>query len=48
MSMKIYGWKEENSEMGSTILTFSEKGSIVPEVAINQKVSFTDVLGKVQ
>ena len=40
----FYGW----FEMGSTILTFSEKGSIVPEVAINQKVSFTDVLGKIQ
>jgi phosphatidylserine decarboxylase len=40
----FYGW----FEMGSTILTFSEKGSIVPEVAINQKVSFTDILGKVQ
>jgi phosphatidylserine decarboxylase len=40
----LYGW----FEMGSTILTFSEKGSIVPEVDINQKVSFTDVLGKIQ
>ena len=40
----FYGW----FEMGSTILTFSEKGSIMPEVAINQKVSFTDVLGTVQ
>lgn len=40
---EFYGW----FEMGSTILTFSEKGSIFPEVAINQKVSFTDVLGKV-
>ncbi|WP_415408185.1 phosphatidylserine decarboxylase [Sulfurovum sp. CS9] len=40
----FYGW----FEMGSTILTFSQKGSIVPEVAINQKVSFTDVLGKIQ
>lgn len=39
----FYGW----FEMGSTILTFSEKGSIFPEVAINQKVKFTDVLGKV-
>ena len=40
----FYGW----FEMGSTILTFSQKGSILPEVSINQKVSFTDVLGKVQ
>jgi phosphatidylserine decarboxylase len=39
----LFGW----FEMGSTILTFSEKGSIFPEVAINQKTSFTDVLGKV-
>ena len=38
-----YGW----FEMGSTILTFSEKGSIFPEVSINQKTSFADVLGKV-
>ena len=37
----FFGW----FEMGSTILTFSEKGSIVPEIAINQKVSFGDVLG---
>jgi len=40
---ELFGW----FEMGSTILTFSQKGSIFPEVAINQKVSFTDVLGKV-
>ena len=40
---ELFGW----FEMGSTILTFSEKGSIFPEVAINQKVSFSDVLGKV-
>lgn len=33
-------------EMGSTILTFSQKGSIAPHVSINQKVKFTDVLGK--
>jgi len=39
----FFGW----FEMGSTILTFSAKGSIFPEVAINQKVKFTDVLGKV-
>ncbi len=40
---ELFGW----FEMGSTILTFSKKGSILPEVAINQKTSFTDVLGKV-
>ena len=40
---ELFGW----FEMGSTILTFSQKGSILPEVAINQKVSFTDILGKV-
>jgi phosphatidylserine decarboxylase len=39
----FFGW----FEMGSTMLTFSEKGSIVPEIAINQKVSFGDVLGKI-
>jgi len=39
----MFGW----FEMGSTILTFSQKGSIAPEVRINQKTSFTDVLGKV-
>ena len=41
---ELFGW----FEMGSTVLTFSKKGSIVPEVAINQKVSFTDVLGKIR
>jgi len=40
---ELYGW----FEMGSTILTFSQKGSIVPKVAINQKVSFGDILGKI-
>lgn len=40
---ELFGW----FEMGSTIVTFSEKGSIFPEVAINQKVSFADILGKV-
>jgi len=40
---EMFGW----FEMGSTILTFSEKGSIQPNVEINQKVSFTDILGKV-
>jgi len=40
---ELFGW----FEMGSTILTFSEEGSILPDVKINQKVSFTDILGKV-
>jgi phosphatidylserine decarboxylase len=40
---EMFGW----FEMGSTILTFSEKGSIVPEVSVNQKTKFADVLGKV-
>ena len=40
---EMFGW----FEMGSTILTFSQKESIFPEVSINQKVSFTDNLGRV-
>jgi len=40
---ELFGW----FEMGSTLLTFSQKGSIFPEIAINQKVSFTDVVGKI-
>ena len=40
---ELFGW----FEMGSTIVTFSQKGSIFPKVAINQKVSFTDVVGKI-
>jgi phosphatidylserine decarboxylase len=40
---ELFGW----FEMGSTILTFSQKGAITPCVAINQKVKFTDVLGRV-
>ncbi|RRS30147.1 MAG: phosphatidylserine decarboxylase [Epsilonproteobacteria bacterium (ex Lamellibrachia satsuma)] len=40
---ELFGW----FEMGSTLLTFSQKGSIFPEVEINQKVSFTDVVGKI-
>jgi phosphatidylserine decarboxylase len=40
---ELFGW----FEMGSTILTFSKKGSIVPEVAINQKTKFADVLGTI-
>ncbi len=41
---EMFGW----FEMGSTILTFSKKGSIVPEVAINQKTKFADTLGTIQ
>jgi phosphatidylserine decarboxylase len=41
---EMFGW----FEMGSTILTFSKKGSIVPEVSINQKTKFADVLGKIR
>jgi phosphatidylserine decarboxylase len=41
---ELFGW----FEMGSTILTFSQKGSIVLEVAVNQKTKFTDVLGKIR
>ena len=41
---ELFGW----FEMGSTILTFSKKGSIVPEVAINQKTKFADVLGTIR
>jgi len=40
---ELFGW----FEMGSTLLTFSQKGAITPRVAINQKVSFTDVLGHI-
>lgn len=40
---EMFGW----FEMGSTVLTFSEAGSIAPNVQINQKVSFSDDLGKV-
>jgi len=39
----LFGW----FEMGSTLLTFSEKGSISPEVAVNQKVCFTDVVATI-
>ncbi|MDD3499388.1 MAG: phosphatidylserine decarboxylase [Sulfurovum sp.] len=41
---ELFGW----FEMGSTLVTFSPKGSIVTEVAINQKVSFGDVLGEIK
>jgi phosphatidylserine decarboxylase len=41
---ELFGW----FEMGSTLLTFSQKGAVVPEAAINQKVCFTDVLGYIK
>jgi phosphatidylserine decarboxylase len=37
---ELFGW----FEMGSTLLTFSEQRSLVPEVAVNRKVSFTDMV----
>ncbi len=40
----LFGW----FEMGSTILHFAQKGAIVPQVAINQKVKFGDVIGHVR
>ena len=39
---ELFGW----FEMGSTLVTFSQKGAIIPEVAVNQKVRFGDVLGR--
>ena len=33
---ELFGW----FEMGSTILTFSQKGAIIPKVSLDQKVSF--------
>ena len=41
---ELFGW----FEMGSTIVIFSQKGSMVPEVAINQKVMFGDVIGRLK
>jgi phosphatidylserine decarboxylase len=40
---ELFGW----FEMGSTLLTFSQKGAITPAVAINQKVKFGEVVGSV-
>lgn len=40
---ELYGW----FEMGSTVLTFSQKGSIVPHVSVNQKVSYAQVIGQI-
>jgi phosphatidylserine decarboxylase len=41
---ELFGW----FEMGSTIVTFSQKDSFVPEVAINQKVMFGEVIGRLK
>jgi len=40
---ELLGW----FEMGSTLLTFSEKGAIIPQVAINQKTAFGEVVGRI-
>jgi len=40
---ELFGW----FEMGSTILHFAQKGAVVPQLAINQKVSFGEVIGQV-
>ncbi len=40
---ELFGW----FEMGSTILTFSQKGAIKPEVSINQKVKFGEEIAKI-
>ena len=39
---ELFGW----FEMGSTILLFSQKDAFTPELAINQKVSFTEPIGR--
>ena len=40
---ELFGW----FEMGSTILLFSQKGVFTPELAINQKVSFSEAIGTI-
>ena len=40
---ELFGW----FEMGSTILTFSQKGAIKPELSINQKVRFGEEVAKI-
>ena len=40
---ELLGW----FEMGSTILHFAQKGAVVPELAINQKVKFAEPIGKI-
>ncbi len=39
---ELFGW----FEMGSTILLFTQKGILRPEIAINEKVSFTQTIAK--
>ncbi len=39
---ELFGW----FEMGSTILMFSQKGALKPEVAINQKVKFGEEIAR--
>jgi phosphatidylserine decarboxylase len=39
---ELFGW----FEMGSTILMFSPKGALIPQVAINQKIKFGEILAK--
>ncbi|MFK5976599.1 MAG: phosphatidylserine decarboxylase [Sulfurovum sp.] len=41
---EMFGW----FEMGSTILTFSQKESIVTNLYVNQKVSFGDIVGMIK
>lgn len=41
---ELFGW----FEMGSTILHFAQKSTMLPEVAINQKVKFGDVIGRLK
>jgi len=40
---ELFGW----FEMGSTLLIFSQKGSIDPHVRIGKKVAYADILGKI-
>ena len=39
---ELFGW----FEMGSTVLMFSPKGALIPQVAINQKIKFGEILAK--
>ena len=41
---ELFGW----FEMGSTILLFSEKDAFIPQLAINQKVKFTETIGAIK
>lgn len=38
----LFGW----FEMGSTILLFAEKGAYIPKLTINQKVKFSEEIGR--